>query len=553
MITVGMDNKNFYPTPEGLIDKMLSNVDWNTVKTILEPSAGKGNIVERIMNKQNYFYGRKMDIDCIEIDEQLQNVLRGKGYKVVYNNFLTFDTMKHYDLIVMNPPFDNGVKHALKAIEMQKNGGGIICLLNAETLKNPYSNERKELLNKLSEANASIEYIDYAFLSAERTTDVSVAIIKVWYSEKENILDDETFNKFKKSNKYKFEETTSEQEKMLTRYTLENDFIPLLVEQFEAETRAGLYLIDEYLKLKPCFADTVNSENSSYYSYTLALYLQGEEDQKYSSRYCVDKNEFLKVMRKKYWNFLFGHKKFIAKLTSNLQEELHKRIDKYAEYDFSVFNIYTLMQELQVKTIQGIEETLLSLFDELSGKYAYHEELNNKNIHYFNGWKSNKAWYINNKVVMPYLRSGYRGFERLYDIHKTLAYIAGHSGDFDVYAKLNKLEKESTEYYPGSYFDRYIGFVSLPYFDVKFFKKGTAHIIFKDKDLLDRFNLWACKQKNWIPHFYGKKAYKDMSHEEKELVKEFSGSEENYNNIYNNQSKYIIDTQNVLMIGGVIK
>ena len=42
------DNKDFYPTPQNLIDKMLDGLDWKMIHTILEPSAGKGNIVEAL-------------------------------------------------------------------------------------------------------------------------------------------------------------------------------------------------------------------------------------------------------------------------------------------------------------------------------------------------------------------------------------------------------------------------------------------------------------------------------------------------------------------------
>lgn len=34
------DNKDFYPTPQNLIDKMLDGLDWKMIHTILEPSAG---------------------------------------------------------------------------------------------------------------------------------------------------------------------------------------------------------------------------------------------------------------------------------------------------------------------------------------------------------------------------------------------------------------------------------------------------------------------------------------------------------------------------------
>lgn len=92
--------------------------------------------------------------------------------------------MKEYDLIVMNPPFSNGCKHLLKALEMQKrNGGAVICLLNAETLKNPCTNDRQDLQRKLAEYNAKIEYMQDAFLDAERKTAVEIALVKVQLPE----------------------------------------------------------------------------------------------------------------------------------------------------------------------------------------------------------------------------------------------------------------------------------------------------------------------------------------------------------------------------------
>ena len=48
------DNKDFYPTPQNLIDKMLDGLDWKMIHTILEPSAGKGNIVEALKKKESF-------------------------------------------------------------------------------------------------------------------------------------------------------------------------------------------------------------------------------------------------------------------------------------------------------------------------------------------------------------------------------------------------------------------------------------------------------------------------------------------------------------------
>lgn len=47
------DYKEFYPTPEELVNKMLDGVNLNYVKTVLEPSAGKGDIVQGLKAMQN--------------------------------------------------------------------------------------------------------------------------------------------------------------------------------------------------------------------------------------------------------------------------------------------------------------------------------------------------------------------------------------------------------------------------------------------------------------------------------------------------------------------
>ncbi|MBO5068580.1 MAG: DNA methyltransferase, partial [Clostridia bacterium] len=77
-----------------------------------------------------------------------------------------------------------------------------------------------------------------------------------------------------------------------------------------------------------------------------------------------------------------------------------------------------------------------------------------------------------------------------------------------------------------------------------------CHIKFRNQDLLDNFNLFASQRKGWLPPSYGKKAYNDMTSEEKELVKEFSGDEAAYNKIYNNQTAYLIDKNELLQITG---
>src|SRR5690625_3632712 len=184
-------NKDFYPTPDTVFMQLMLGKRFLDCK-ILEPSAGKGDMVNLIQAKN----GRRdsYDIDVIEIDPELSNFLIGEGLNVVWDDFLTYETYKEYDYIIMNPPFSRGVDHALKAIELAENQISrceIYMILNKETIDNPYSNKRKELLEKLNKHDAEVRYVRDGFKQAQRKTDVEVALIKVIIPE--SVRNDMTF------------------------------------------------------------------------------------------------------------------------------------------------------------------------------------------------------------------------------------------------------------------------------------------------------------------------------------------------------------------------
>ena len=57
---------------------MLTGIKIEKLKTILEPSAGKGDIVDYIFEKSKNSYYEKPTIDCIELDKELKATLKGK-------------------------------------------------------------------------------------------------------------------------------------------------------------------------------------------------------------------------------------------------------------------------------------------------------------------------------------------------------------------------------------------------------------------------------------------------------------------------------------------
>lgn len=535
------ENRDFYPTPKNLIDKMLCDLDFSVIKSILEPSAGKGDIVEALKKKEgnhNKYYGKQyyqFDIDCIEADQNLQHILKGKNFRVVYNDFLTYSTMKEYDLIIMNPPFSNGCKHLLKALEMQqRNGGAVVCLLNAETLKNLCTNDRQDLQRKLTEYNAKIEYIQDAFLDAERKTAVEIALVKVQLPEVQResfIL--EGLRKAQEQREIEAEESTK---------LIDSDFFKAIVKQYQLEVEAGIKLIKEYYAMQPFILSQFGKDEKT-----------GETIQKGGciismtcSKNGLSVNEYIKMVRSKYWNALFENKRFIGQLTNNLQRDFYNKVEELSNYDFSLYNIYQLKIDIQKKVVKGIEDTIIDLFDELSYKYSYWDETS-KNIHYYNGWKTNQSWIINKKVIIPlraynefwgrYEPSDYKIVNKLQDMEKCFNYL---DGGLTEAVDLEESLKFAEEY--GETKD-----IQLKYFTVTFYKKGTCHITFNNDELLKKFNIFGSQHKGWLPPSYGKKVYKDMTTEEKAVVNEFEGEKE-YSKVISNKEYYIFDGNNLNLL-----
>lgn len=533
------ENRDFYPTPKNLIDKMLCDLDFSVIKSILEPSAGKGDIVEALKKKEEIrSYGRikyQFDIDCIEADQNLQHILKGKNFRVVYNDFLTYSTMKEYDLIIMNPPFSNGCKHLLKALEMQqRNGGAVVCLLNAETLKNLCTNDRQDLQRKLTEYNAKIEYIQDAFLDAERKTEVEIALVKVQLPEVQResfIL--EGLRKAQEQREIEAEESTK---------LIDSDFFKAIVKQYQLEVEAGIKLIKEYYAMQPFILSQFGKDEKT-----------GETIQKGGciismtcSKNGLSVNEYIKMVRSKYWNALFENKRFIGQLTNNLQRDFYNKVEELSNYDFSLYNIYQLKIDIQKKVVKGIEDTIIDLFDELSYKYSYWDETS-KNIHYYNGWKTNQSWIINKKVIIPlgaynefwgrYEPSDYKIVNKLQDMEKCFNYL---DGGLTEAVDLEESLKFAEEY--GETKD-----IQLKYFTVTFYKKGTCHITFNNDELLKKFNIFGSQHKGWLPPSYGKKVYKDMTTEEKAVVNEFEGEKE-YSKVISNKEYYIFDGNNLNLL-----
>lgn len=563
IITTDEARKGFYPTPMSVAERMLESVDWAMVETILEPSAGKGDLI-RATAKARYKHDRwnrhDLDVDAVEFDPYLREIckynfsekrvdelrapyeaLRYLPYEererrreeldesdvaweaidrinihMVHDDFLTYRTYKHYDLILMNPPFADGDLHLIKALEMQKDGGQVICLLNAETILNPYTNTRIILKKKLQELNAEIEFLENAFSTdAERKARVDVALIRVNIpiAHHESTL----FDRMKKAAEEEYIPDAEIQALMPT------NFIDQAVCQYNAEVAATMELIREYKALKPYIINSFSDEPLGK-DPIIALVVEGD-----STRHGVDVQKYMRCVRLKYWKALFKNDEFTGRLTSNLKKQFNETVNKMADYEFSIFNIKQVMVEMNAAMQQGVRDTIMALFEKLTAEHSWYPECAN-NRHYYNGWKTNKAHKIGKKSIIPAngLYSSYswdkdRGFDVykaynvLSDIEKAFDFLdggrfTGYRYDLSAFLRAASERKQSRN-------------IECTYFMVDLFKKGTVHIKFRPEamPLVDRLNIYAAKGKNWLPPNYGKVTYATMDAEEKAVVDGLNG------------------------------
>lgn len=560
-------NPEFFPTPETFLEKIeIDFADmWENLPrdiSILEPSAGKGDIAKWFKNRasDNYYwqqgkrnlYFTRADIDCIEIEPELRSMLKGKSYHLVHDDFLTFNSVKRYDLIFMNPPFSNGDKHLLKAIDMQERYGGmVVCILNAETIRNPHSNVRKILKQRLDKYEAQIKFYDRVFLSydTERKTDVEVAVVAVQIPMPEEFSQSFIFDKLDKA---KAEETFGFNGETESNEIVPEglDFLDSYIRDYNDEVKAGIAILKEYSAYASVRKMRFGHICSEHDVETLLLKVNGKDTDTNSL------NSYIEAVRLRYWKSLFINPKFVGKLTNKMQSELYSSVNEMKHYDFTLHNILELMTQLRNNTLKGIEASLMNLFDTFSVKYSYLDETSS-NIHYYNGWKTNKAYKVNKRVIIPmngvwsswrwqgkneWSLRGYTAIEALRDLAKALDYIAD-----PVYSSIDthhNLENQIQMNFKMGIASN----IETKYFILTFYKKGTCHIVFKDEDLLEKFNLYVGSQRDWLPPYYGRKAYKDLDEEERAVADSFSGGEEGYNKIYENPTKYLVDSSHMLLL-----
>jgi hypothetical protein len=178
-----MNIPGFFPTPDDVIDTMLEYASIEDGMTVLEPSAGIGNIVDRIVSS-----GYSYHITCVERHHSLAEILRLKGYPCHCCDIFEYEPPKGesgipygFDRIVMNPPFEKGqdIEHVRHCYDtFLKKGGTLVSVMSAGVMSN--STKKYVEFREWVEKKAGV-FIDLgqAFKNSFNSTSVSVVILMI--------------------------------------------------------------------------------------------------------------------------------------------------------------------------------------------------------------------------------------------------------------------------------------------------------------------------------------------------------------------------------------
>ncbi|KGT09519.1 hypothetical protein NV63_06740 [Elizabethkingia anophelis] len=450
-----MFNKDFYPTPESVIAQMTWDLDLNN-KVVLEPSAGKGDIVDFCQNSG-------ANVIACEINEDLRTILQAKC-KVISDDFLkvTSDMVSHVDYIIMNPPFSADEKHILHAWDISPEGCTIISLCNYETLNNTRYSYRQELASIIKDYGNS-ENLGDVFSNAERKTEVEIGLVKLFKPKTKSDTEFEGFF---------MDEDEEVQFVGLQQYNFVRDCVNRYV--------GAVKIYDEQLES----AKKMNSLTESFFSSKMALSMTNDNT-------VVAREEYKKDLQKSAWNYIFGKMNMHKYSTKGLREDINLFVEKQTKIPFTMRNIYRMIEIVVGTQSQRMDKALLEVFDKLTERY--HE-----NRYGVEGWKTNSHYLVNQKFIMPYIApqsrwGAYpdvndRQSEIVDDFVKALCYINGKSWEpNDRFAAAVSYNKNIDW---GKWFD-------FQFFEVKLFKKGTGHFKFKDRDIWATFNQHIARIKGY--------------------------------------------------------
>lgn len=502
-----MFNSNFFPTPVSVIEMM--GIDCQN-KVVLEPSSGKGDIIEWLKNN-----GAKEVLSC-EYNKDLAEIVKTKS-KFLKHDFLkvTAQEISHIEMIVANPPFSNGDKHIIHMWDIAPEGCEIISLVNWETYNNNYSYSRSELREIIRNYGSCVN-LGNVFSTAERKTEVEVGLVRLFKprtgsQEFEGFFMDE------------------EPEEMQGNGIMKFDKVRDIVQRYVGAIKC----FEEF----EVISEKMNYLTSSFKVGSLAFNINGENNRIYK------KEDFKKEIQKKAWIMIFDKLNLNKYLTSNVMKDINKFCETQHNVPFTMKNIYHMLGIIRGTSGLSFEKALVEAVDNFT-KYTHENRFS------VEGFKTNSGHLLNKKIIVPCaLNTSWSGRptlngrneDSLRDLLKVICNITGtnynHVASFDrvieyrykllqngIFKDRITYPNESKESYDWCFSNKledlesikkkcynlglkceildqpfeYGKWIDSHFFELRGYKKGTLHLKFKDDKVWEQLNRAYAKAKGQV-------------------------------------------------------
>lgn len=481
-----VDTLQFYPTPPALAARMWAQFKNRDFARVLDPSAGTGDLLLGAPHRQH----RRLQLDAIEIDAHKHPTLREHGINVVGLDFMEFSTGALYSHILMNPPYAQGCQHVLKAWDSLFNGE-IVAIINAETLRNPFSKERQHLA-ELIQRHGSVNFIEGAFSGpdAVRRADVDVALVHLVKRADTTDIVGDVIGQLQADRK---NDALAHDIHQQHEITLPNGFVEDLVLTFDAAVST--------------MRAAVKAEaRASYYAGLLGQTLsERDESNRPQAHQAGATAEFVRAavatryddLKERAWSHILRSTQVTSRLSSKAQKRLENEFEAIKKLEISAANIYGFLAGLSSSASEIQIDMACDVFDLVT---RYHSD----NAVFYMGWKSNDRHRTCGKrikmtrFVIPGHASDswssslrYESMKMLEDMDKVFAMLDG---------------KQMPEIGLSDLFRRHFAElragqrVSSDYFDVRYYPGvGTIHFFPRNKQLVDRLNRVVGRRRAWLP------------------------------------------------------
>lgn len=442
-------HSELYPTPFEVLDIM--GLDCSN-KIVLDPHAGTGNILDyALLNGARRVLG-------VEINSLCQGILKDKEHELIGEDFLQIkaEQISHVDAIYMNPPFSNADKHILHAWEIAPEGCEIIALCNWETIEKEYMYRRLAVLLR---TDGITENLGDVFSTAERTTGIDIGLIKLY---KPIVSEDFDYDGF-----FMEEDEEEQQAEGMQEFN---------------EVRA---VVNRYVAVMKSF-DILKDQIS--YMNSLLLGKSGLSLNLGYEKSVTTKETFSKIVQKDSWNYIFAKLNMQKYVTSGVMKDINKFIETQEKVPFTMRNIYRMLSIIVGTRQNTYNKALLEAVD----NFTRHTHENRFNVE---GWKTNEAHMLGKKfIVNGIAEQAYRyenglnvkystyTTDKIDDLVKVMCSLTGKNYDHiqSVYRIKDHLREKPQVYGEPDFIIEPNTWYTWGFFEVKFFRKGTAHFKFKN-------------------------------------------------------------------------